>query len=82
MPAVASSKTQQIDVRARTGDWLIGAIREDFAEMPGMRLTRAQFRRLWHLTPAESERLINDLMAIGFLFEDQQGRIGRASLPH
>jgi hypothetical protein len=57
---------------------ILGAIREEFVEMPCMRLTRAQFRRLWHLTPAESERLVGDLIALGFLAEDPQGRIGRA----
>jgi hypothetical protein len=82
MPAIGTSKTKPIDARSRTGDCLISAILEEFAEMPGMRLTRAQFRRVWHLTPAESERLISNLIAIGFLSEDPHGRIGRASQAH
>ncbi len=58
-------------------DCVTEAIRAEFAEMPCMRLTRAQFRRLWHLTPTESEQLVGDLITIGFLTEDGQGRIGR-----
>jgi hypothetical protein len=60
-----------------TRDPLLGAIREDFAEMPGMRLTRAQFRRLWNLTDTESDQLVCHLIASGFLCEDPYGRIGR-----
>ena len=82
MPAVDNSKTEPIDARSRAGNCLISAILEEFAEMPCMRLTRAQFRRLWHLTPAEGERLISNLIAIGFLSEDPQGRVCRASLAH
>jgi hypothetical protein len=66
----------------RRGDALVGAIREEFTEMPCMRLTRAQFRRLWHLTVDESNRLISELIAAGFLVEDAQGRIGRAPHAH
>ena len=82
MPAVDNSKTEPIDARSRAGNCLISAILEEFAEMPCMRLTPAQFRRLWNLTPAESERLIGNLIAIGFLSEDPQGRVCRASLAH
>jgi len=57
---------------------LTEAIREEFVEMPCMRLTRAQFGRLWHLTADETERLVRDLIAGGFLAEDSQGRLGRA----
>ena len=56
---------------------LLIAIREDFAEMPGMRLTRAQFRRLWNLTDSESNQLVCRLIASGFLSVDACGRIGR-----
>ncbi len=66
----------------RRGDSVVASIREEFAEMPGMRLTRAQFQRLWHLTPTESEQLVGDLIAIGFLTEDVQGRLGRRPERH
>jgi hypothetical protein len=53
-------------------------IRSEFDEMPGMRLTRAQFRRLWHLTEVECERLLGHFLASGFLAESGLG-IGRPS---
>jgi hypothetical protein len=70
------------DAIRRWGDSLVGAIREEFTEMPCMRLTRAQFRRLWHLTAIDSERLVDDLIAMGFLAEDPQGRICRGPQVH
>lgn len=60
-----------------TRESLVRAIREEFVEMPCMRLTRAQFRRLWNLSPAHSEQLVGGLIASGFLSEDTEGRIGR-----
>ena len=78
------SATQPRRRRVRTGygaqkhDSLVQAIREEFAEMPCMRLTRAQFQRLWHLRPTESDRLVDELTALGFLAEDSQGRICRS----
>jgi hypothetical protein len=62
---------------ALSRDSLIGAIHEDFEEMPCMRLTRAQFRRLWNLTAGDSDQLVRGLIASGFLSEDTEGRIGR-----
>jgi hypothetical protein len=56
---------------------LVRIIRGEFAEMPGMRLTRHQFRRLWNLGPLEDAPLIAVLVAQGFLTEDADGRIGR-----
>ena len=46
---------------------LIPIVRGEFNEMPGMRLTRRQFRRLWNLTQAEAEWLATTLIASGFL---------------
>jgi hypothetical protein len=62
---------------APSRDWLIGAIQEEFSEMPCMRLTRAQFRRLWNLTATDSDQLVRGLIASGYLSEDTEGRIGR-----
>ena len=62
---------------APSRDSLVGAIQEEFSEMPCMRLTRAQFRRLWNLTAADSDQLVRGLIASGFLSEDPEGRIGR-----
>ena len=59
-------------------DSLVRIIRAEFGEMPGMWLTRAQFRRLWHLTEADCDRLLRHLLGSGFLTENGRG-IGRPS---
>ena len=48
---------------------MLHIIRAEFAEMPGMRLTRAQFRRLWNLSEAECDRLLRHLIGAGYLVE-------------
>jgi hypothetical protein len=53
------------------------AIRGEFNEMPGMRLTHDQFCRLWHLERQEAERVISSLTASGFLRRDENNRYGR-----
>jgi hypothetical protein len=58
-------------------DSMIRIIRAEFIEMPGMRLTRTQFRRLWHLTDGECERLLGYLLGTGFLKVSGQGSFGR-----
>jgi hypothetical protein len=68
--------------RTPRADRMICVIRGEFDEMPGMRLTRAQFRRLWHLTADESDRLVRELIAAGFLVEDARGHISRAPQAH
>jgi DNA-binding IclR family transcriptional regulator len=58
---------------------IIGAIRGEFNEMPGMKLTREQICRLWHLEPHEAERVIQSLTTSGFLRRDQANRYARAA---
>jgi tRNA G26 N,N-dimethylase Trm1 len=64
-------------IRDRTEE-IISTIRGEFNEMPGMRLTRAQFCRLWHLEGKHAERVIGALTASGFLRKDRENRYGRA----
>lgn len=59
-------------------DRLVRIIRAEFVEMPGMWLTRPQFRRLWHLTEAECDRLLRHFLGSGFLTENGRG-VGRPS---
>jgi hypothetical protein len=42
--------------------------------MPGMRLTRDQFGRLWNLTAQECERVLTQLLQDEFLVEARDGR--------
>jgi hypothetical protein len=53
-------------------------IRGEFKEMPGLRLTGPQAARLWGLTLDESESLLSDLVAAGFLRRSEDGRYLRA----
>jgi hypothetical protein len=59
---------------------IIDAIRDEFNEMPGMRLTHDQFCRLWHLERQEAERVISSLTASGFLRRDSNDRYGRTAM--
>ena len=64
-------------LREATED-IIQTIRGEFNEMPGMRLTRDQFCRLWHLDGKAAERVIRSLTTSGFLRRDDENRYGRA----
>lgn len=59
-------------------DSLVRIIRAEFDEMPGMWLTRAQFRRLWSLSEADCDRLLSHFLATGYLIEGGFG-VGRPS---
>ena len=48
-------------------------VRGEFLEMPGMRLTEAQARRLWNLDAASCEALLSALVDSKFLFRTRDG---------
>jgi hypothetical protein len=60
-------------------DDILDVIEAEYAEMPGMRLTEAQFRRLWDLTPEECHDITTTLMARGILTNDTAGRYCRCT---
>ena len=53
-------------VQTTVADWL-QIIRGEFAEVPGLHLTRQQFQRLWGLDPLTCDVLVDRLIADGFL---------------
>ncbi len=55
-------------------DPLLEAIRADYREMPGMRLSPAQFRRLWNLDERLYRQVTGILVAEGFLRMDHRRR--------
>jgi hypothetical protein len=58
----------RVDIRTRPNDEeLIGRIRGEYLEMPGLRLTRPQARRLWGLDEHTSDRLLTMLVERKFL---------------
>lgn len=56
---------------------MLPIIHDEFADMPGLRLTRAQFRRLWNLTIDEGELILDCLLETGFLVEGRDGLLRR-----
>ena len=58
-------------------DHLIHLIAGEYREMPGMRLTRPQFCRMWRLAAAECEEVVRELVARDYLSEGPDGRLGR-----
>jgi hypothetical protein len=64
---------------ARTGvpqrlDELAWRIEAEFREMPGMRLSFAQMKRLWNLTTEQCVRVVDFLTTMGMLSEDEDQR--------
>lgn len=49
----------------------------EFREMPGMRLTQPQIRRLCHLSDPECEQALDYLCHSGLLTQDETGRFFR-----
>jgi hypothetical protein len=56
-------------------DRLIRSIASEYRQMPGLRLTRCQFRRLWSLDPAECDAVVTELVAADCLAEGPDGRL-------
>lgn len=58
---------------------LLGRIRGEFLEMPGLRLTSAQAQRLWSVDAQTCADLLDALIEREFLARFADGRYGRAS---
>jgi hypothetical protein len=56
---------------------LLRTIEGEFSEMPGMRLTEPQFRRLWALDSTECQQVTTALVKSGVLARDAGGRYCR-----
>jgi hypothetical protein len=66
-----------------TDESLLSRIRREFLEMPGLRLTHAQARRLWNIDGDTCERLLARLVHTKFLMHHHDGRYGRPPVrPH
>lgn len=60
-------------------DGLIARIRGEYLEMPGLRLTLDQARRLWGLEPQACRDVLGSLIGAGFLACGSDGRYARRS---
>ena len=58
---------------------MVRRVRTEFLEMPGLRLTFAQARRLWGLSEDDCERVIETLVGACFLQKTPTGEVVRAS---
>jgi len=58
-------------------DRSMNAVMDEFNEMPGMRLTRHQCRRLWSLTVSQCNQILRELIQSGFLVEVPSGHVRR-----
>jgi hypothetical protein len=60
-----------------TKEDIIRFVESDFCEMPGLRLTEAQARRLWSLDRAVCQDVLETLVERGFLTHTADGRYRR-----
>ena len=58
-------------------DEVLRRVQGEFLEMPGLRLTHAQARRLWGLDAASCEALLTALVEANFLFQTRDGAFMR-----
>ena len=60
---------------------LVQRIREEFENAPDLRVTVSEAARFFALDCATSERVLAELLSIGFLARGADCRYGQASLP-
>ena len=67
----------------RTTEEVLRRVQGEFLEMPGLRLTEPQARRLWGLDAASCDALLDALVEAKFLFKTRDGAFMRVdqSLP-
>ena len=63
--------------RHGTSDEVLQRVRGEFLEMPGLRLTEPQARRLWNLDQTFCETLLSTLVDAKFLFRTRDGAFMR-----
>jgi hypothetical protein len=61
----------------RATDEVLRRVQGEFLEMPGLRLTEAQARRLWGLDAASCRALLAALVESNFLFRTRDGAFMR-----
>ena len=60
-----------------TSDEVLRRVQGEFLEMPGLRLTTPQARRLWGLDAAACDALLGALIESKFLFRTREGAFMR-----
>jgi len=67
-------------IGAKPHDELLSRIRGEYNEMPGLALSIGQAQRLWNLPHDDCERLLDELVANGFLSCTRFGMFVRADV--
>ena len=63
--------------RVHASEEVLRRVQGEFLEMPGLRLTDAQARRLWNLDAASCDELLRTLVDAKFLFRTRDGAVMR-----
>jgi hypothetical protein len=81
MPQLTSSTStlSRCSIRLDSRAVITERIRGEFREMPGLRLTLAQARRLWSLDSAICDEVLSQLVDAGFLLKRPDGTFCRTS---
>lgn len=66
--------------RVRLHDDIVRRIQGEFLEMPGLRLTEPQARRLWALEPSLCSAVLTELVDDGFLLRTREGAFVRVDV--
>jgi hypothetical protein len=66
--------------RVRLREDIIDRVRGEFLEMPGLRLTEPQARRLWALEPSLCSAVLTELVDNGFLLRTREGAFVRVDV--
>jgi len=61
----------------RSDEEMLRRVQGEFLEMPGLRLTEPQARRLWGLDAASCDALLHALVEAKFLFRTRDGAFMR-----
>jgi hypothetical protein len=59
---------------------IVRRVRGEFLEMPGLRLTEPQARRLWALEPSLCNAVLTELVDNGFLLRTRDGAFVRVDV--
>jgi hypothetical protein len=65
---------------ARIREDIVRRVRGEFLEMPGLRLTEPQARRLWALEPSLCSAVLSELVDNGFLLRTRDGAFVRVDV--
>ncbi len=68
------------DPSVRLHDDIVRRIQGEFLEMPGLRLTEPQARRLWALEPSLCSAVLTELVDDGFLLRTREGAFIRVDV--